>query len=83
MELMEVLMAALPPGEVSGHLFKAIFLHCLPEDLKDLMVVQVPSWRPWSWRIVSVIRDARNSKKTVVVAVRPAPEEEEACWWRT
>ena len=39
-ELMETMLAALPPGEPAGHLFKAIFLHRLPVDLKDLVAVQ-------------------------------------------
>ena len=39
-ELLEVLMAALPPDEPAGHLFKTCFLHRLPGDLKDLVAVQ-------------------------------------------
>ena len=34
-ELLEVMMAALPPDEPAGHIFKTIFLHRLPGDLKD------------------------------------------------
>ena len=33
-------MAALPPDELGGHLFKTCFLHCLPGHLKDLVAVQ-------------------------------------------
>ena len=33
-------MAALPPDEPAGHLFKTCFLHHLPGDLKDLVAVQ-------------------------------------------
>ena len=39
-ELLEVMMAALPPDEPPGHIFKTIFLHRLPGDLKDLVAVQ-------------------------------------------
>ena len=35
-ELLKVMIAALPPNEPDGHFFKAIFLHRLPGDLKDL-----------------------------------------------
>ena len=41
-ELMEVMLASLPQGELPGKLFKIIFLHCLPGDLKDLMAVHCP-----------------------------------------
>ena len=40
-ELMEVMLASLPPGEQPGKLFKAIILHPLPVDLKDLVAVQL------------------------------------------
>ena len=33
-------MAALPLDEPAGHIFKTIFLHLLPRDLKDLLAVQ-------------------------------------------
>ena len=35
-ELLEVMMAALPSDEPAGHIFKTIFLHRLPGNLKDL-----------------------------------------------
>ena len=38
-ELLEVMMAALPPDKPTGHIFKTIFLHRLPGDLKDLVAV--------------------------------------------
>ena len=39
-ELLEVMMAAMPPDKPASHIFKTIFLHHLPRDLKDLVVVQ-------------------------------------------
>ena len=48
-ELMEVMLASLLPGEQHGKLFKAIFLHRLPGDLKYMVAVQSSSWKPWSW----------------------------------
>ena len=39
-EFMEVMIAALPTGELAGHLFKSVFLHRLPGDLKDLVAIQ-------------------------------------------
>ena len=33
-------MAALPPNEPAGHIFKTIFLHRLSGDLKDLVAAQ-------------------------------------------
>ena len=80
-ELMETMMAALPPGEPAGHLFKAIFLHRLPGDLKDLVAVQFQQLAPMELaKFADVIWDARNSKKTVVAAVGLATvEEETAC----
>ena len=41
-------MAALPPDELAGHIFKAIFLHHLPGDLKDLVAVQFQHRGLWS-----------------------------------
>ena len=75
------MMAALPPGETAGHLFKAIFLHRLPGDLKDLVAVQFQQLPPMELaKFADVIWDARNSKKTVVAAVGLATvEEETAC----
>ena len=34
------MLAFLPQGEPPGKLFKTVFLHCLPGDLKDLVAVQ-------------------------------------------
>ena len=69
-------MAALPPDR--GHIFKTIFLHHLPMDLKDLVAVQFHQLGVVELaRYADVIRDARNSKKTVVAAVQPATVEEE------
>ena len=77
-ELLEVLMAALPPDEPAGHLFKTCFLHKLPGDLKDLVAVQFHQLGVVELaRYADVIWDARNSKKTVVAAVQPATVEED------
>ena len=71
-------MAALPPGEPAGHLFKAIFLHRVPRDLKDLVAVQFQQLAPMELaKFADVIWDARNSKKTVVAAISLAAVEEE------
>lgn len=76
-ELLEVMMAALPPDEPAGHIFKTIFLHRLPGDLKDLVAVQFHQLGVVELaRYADVIWDARNSKKTVVAAVQPATVEE-------
>ena len=67
------MMAALPPDEPTSHIFKTIFLHRLPEDLKDLVVVQFHQLGVVELaRYADVIWDARNSKKTVVAAMQPA-----------
>ena len=80
-ELMEMMMAALPPGEPAGHLFKAIFLHRMPGDLKDLVAVQFQQLAPMELaKFADVIWDARNSKKTVVAAVSPATVEEKPAY---
>ena len=39
-ELMEVMLASLPLEEQPSKLFKTVFLHHLPEDLKDLVAIQ-------------------------------------------
>ena len=77
-ELLEVMMAALPPDELAGHIFKAIFLHRLPGDLKDLVAIQFQQVGVMELaKFADIIWDARNSKKTVVVAVKLATLEEE------
>ena len=77
-ELLEVMMAALPPDEPAGHIFKTIFLHRLPGDLKDLVAVQFHQLGVVELaRYADVIWDARNSKKTVVAAVQLVTVEEE------
>ena len=71
-------MAALLPDELASHIFKTIFLHRLPGDLKDLVAVQFHQRGVMELaRYTDVIWDARNSKKTVVAAVQPATLEEE------
>ena len=77
-ELLEVMMAALPPDEPASHIFKTIFLHCLPGDLKDLVAIQFHQLEVRELaKFADVIWDARNSKKMVVAAVQPATLEEE------
>ena len=71
-------MATLPPDEPAGHIFKTIFLHPLPGDLKDLVAIQFHQLEVRELaKFADVIWDARNSKKTVVAAVQPATLEEE------
>ena len=43
---METMLVALPPGELASHFFKAIFLHLLPGDLKDLAAIQFQQLAP-------------------------------------
>ena len=75
-ELLEVMMAALQPDEPAGHIFKTIFLHRLPRDLKDLVAVQFHQLGVVELaRYADFIWDARNSKKTVLAAVQPATVE--------
>ena len=70
-------MAALPSDELAGHIFKMIFLHCLPGDLKDLVAVQFHQLEVRELaKYTDVIWDAKNSKKTMVAAVQPATLEE-------
>ena len=71
-------MSALPPDEPASHIFKTIFLRCLPGDLKDLVAIQFHQLEVRELaKFADVIWDARNSKKTVVAAVQPATLEEE------
>ena len=77
-ELLEVMMAALLPDEPGGHIFKTIFFHRLPGDLKDLVAIQFHQLEVRELaKFADVIWDARNSKKTVVAAIQPATREEE------
>ena len=77
-ELLEVMMEALPSYEPAGYIFKTIFLHRLPGDLKDLVAVQFHQLEVRELaKYADIIWDARNSKKTVVAAVQPATLEEE------
>ena len=71
-------MVALPPDEPACHIFKTIFLHPLPGDLKDLVAVQFHQLGVMELaKFSDVIWDTRNSKKTVVAAIQPATLEEE------
>ena len=74
-ELMEVMLASLPPGEQPGKLFKMVFLHRLPGALKDLVAVQFQQLEAMELaNFTDIIWDARNSKKAVVAAVRTVPQ---------
>ena len=76
-ELMEVLLASLPMGEQPGKLFKTVFLHRLPWDLKDVVAIQFQQLKAMELaKFADIIWDARNSKKAVVTVVRTAPTEE-------
>ena len=57
-ELMEVILASLPPDEQPGKLFKTVFLHCLPGDLKDLVAVQFQQLE--AMELAKFIWDTRN-----------------------
>ena len=77
-ELLEVMMVALPPDKPAGHIFKTIFLHRLPGDLKDLVAVQFHQLEVRELaKFADIIWDTRNSKKSVVAAVQAATLEED------
>jgi len=80
-ELMDSLLASLPPGEADGLLFKGVFLHRLPEDIRDQVAIkmkELPS------RELAALADnlwfARNAKRSVrptaAAAVTPDPGED-------
>ena len=78
MELMEVMLTALLLGSQSGKLFKVIFLHQIPKNLKDLDAVQFQKLEAMELaKFAEFIWDARKVKKTLVAAIRAAPEEED------
>ena len=71
-------MVALPSDEPAGHIFKTIFLHGLPGDLKDLVAIYFHQLKVRELaKYADFIWDARNSKKTIVAAVQPATLEED------
>ena len=77
-ELIEVMLASLPPGEQPGTLFKTVFLHRLLGDFKDLVAVQFQKLEAIELAMFAdIIWDARSSKKAVVAAVRTAPAEKD------
>lgn len=45
-ELMEAMLALLPPGEQPGLLFKAMFIHRLPNDMRDRVALDVQRAEP-------------------------------------
>jgi len=81
-ELMDSLLTSLPPGEADGLLFKGVFLHRLPEDIRDQVAIrmkELPS------RELAALADnlwfARNAKRAgqsaaTAAAVAPEPGED-------
>lgn len=73
-ELMDAMLAALPPGEADGLLFKGHFLHRLPADIRDQVAVQ---WEELPSQKLAEFADAiwfaRNSQKAAVAAVAAVP----------
>lgn len=75
-EMMDKMLASLPPGEPDGLLFKGHFLHRLPADIRDQVAVHMAAMPS---RELAVYADnlwfARNAKKgdgTVAATVEPA-----------
>ncbi len=78
-ELMETMLASLPPGEPPGILFKAHFLTRLPTDIRDLVAVNIAVSGPLQ---LAALADqfwlARNSRPAAVAAaVSPADDLED------
>jgi hypothetical protein len=69
-ELMDSMLATLPAAEPAGELFKTVFLHRLPEDMKDLVAVQFNELGARDLALYAdAIWDARNAKRKPVAAV--------------
>ena len=74
-ELMDGMLAALPPGEAAGLIFKGLFLHRLPADMRELVALQfitLPAMELAAY--ADTIWDSRNAKKATVAAVA-VPED--------
>ena len=70
-EMMDGMLASLPPGEQAGLLFKGHFLHRLPTDIKNLVAVQFANMQAKELAVYAdSIWDARNAKKATVAAVQ-------------
>ena len=68
--MMDSMLAALPPGENAGYLFKGMFLHKLPSDMKDMVALQFNTLQAKDLAAYAdTIWNARNAKKTTVAAV--------------
>ena len=73
------MLASLLTDEQPGKLFKTIFLHHLPRDLKDLVAVQFQQLGAMKLaKFADIIWDARNSKKAVVAEVTTTPMEDDS-----
>ena len=78
-EMMDSMLAALPPGETAGYLFKGMFLHKLPSDMKDMVAVQFDTLQAKDLAAYAdTIWNARNAKKTTVAAVTATDGEVKA-----
>lgn len=77
-ELMDGMLAALPPGETAGLLFKGLFLHRLPKDMKELVALQFTTLAAKELaQYADAIWDSRNAKKATVAAVATTEVTEE------
>jgi len=77
-ELMEMMLAALPPGELPGILFKAHFLARLPTDFRDLVAIHVATYEPMQLAILAdQLWMARNARPGVAAAVTAARDDGE------
>ena len=72
-EMMDSMLAALPPGEAAGLIFKGLFLHRLPADMRELVALQFTVLTAKELAMYAdTIWDARNAKKTTVAAIGAA-----------
>ena len=75
-ELMEAMLALLPPGEQPGLLFKAHFLHRLPNDMRDRVALEITTLEP---RALAALADqlyfVRNSGQPVAAVNSQASDE--------
>ena len=75
-DMMDAMLAALPPGEAAGRIFKGLWLRRLPADLSDQVAPQFSKLDPQQLATYAdTIWDARNAKKASVVASTVAPGE--------
>ncbi len=75
-ELMETMLAALPPGEQAGILFKAHFLARLPADFRDLVAINVVNFDPMQLAaLADQLWMARNARPAAVAAAVPLDDD--------